>query len=77
MLEYDFTPIKEYREQFRITQAEAADRAGVAYQQWQRWESGESIPSAANLCKIANALNLCWDAMQLFFKFSDDAKQLF
>ena len=67
-MKFNFEAIKEFREAIGYTQAFAADRAGVAYQQWQRWEKGESTPSCENLCKIADALYLSIDSMVYFFK---------
>lgn len=67
-MKYRFEAIKEFREAIGYTQSFAADRAGIAYQQWQRWESGESIPSCENLCKIFDALYLPIDSMIFFFK---------
>ena len=32
---------------------EAAERAGVKYRQWQRWESGKTFPRSANLERVA------------------------
>jgi len=66
-MKYHFEAIKEFREAFGLTQAAAANRAGVAYQQWQRWESGEAVPSCDNFCLIFDALYLPVDAMERFF----------
>lgn len=38
-----------------LPQDQAAARAGVTARQWQRWESGESVPYARNLSAVADA----------------------
>lgn len=38
-----------------LPQDQAAARAGVTVRQWQRWESGESVPYARNLSEVADA----------------------
>lgn len=43
------------REGEPLPQDQAAQRAGITYRQWQRWEAGESVPFARNLAKIADA----------------------
>jgi transcriptional regulator with XRE-family HTH domain len=37
---------------------EAAARAGVKYRTWQRWESGESVPYAKSLAKVADTFDI-------------------
>lgn len=55
---YDYMTIKWIRTSKNLTQDYCAKRADVAYQQWQRWESGESTPSATALGDIALALDI-------------------
>lgn len=38
-----------------LPQDQAAQRAGVTARQWQRWESGASVPYARNLSAVADA----------------------
>lgn len=38
-----------------LPQDQAAQRAGVTARQWQRWESGVSVPYARNLSAVADA----------------------
>lgn len=38
-----------------LPQDQAAARAGVTVRQWQRWESGQSVPYARNLSEVADA----------------------
>lgn len=38
-----------------LPQDQAAQRAGVTVRQWQRWESGVSVPYARNLSAVADA----------------------
>lgn len=38
-----------------LPQDQAAARAGVTARQWQRWESGQSVPYARNLAEVADA----------------------
>jgi transcriptional regulator with XRE-family HTH domain len=38
-----------------LPQDQAAARAGVTARQWQRWESGASVPYARNLSAVADA----------------------
>ena len=46
-------PLKAWRVQNRVTQAEAAAMVGVGVQAMQRWESGASMPSPENMDQIA------------------------
>lgn len=50
-------PLKAWRIQNSITQTEAAARVGVGVQAMQRWESGASMPSPANMDAIAIMMN--------------------
>lgn len=42
------------REQHGLTQEQAAQKVGVTSRQWQRWESGDSVPYPRNLDQIAS-----------------------
>ena len=46
-------PLKAWREQTGTTQTNAAAMVGVGVQAMQRWESGASMPSDANMDEIA------------------------
>lgn len=69
MWNYKFNPakIKEIRELHSMTQAEAAERAGVNQQQWARWENGESSPTADSLCKIFYAVKVYYSDIPEYF----------
>jgi transcriptional regulator with XRE-family HTH domain len=41
-----------------LPQEEAASRAGVGYRQWQRWETGETMPHQSNLQQLARGLRI-------------------
>jgi len=55
---FDGKLLWEYRRSVELTQKQAAELAGVDYQQWQRWEYGDSCPSADNLMMIALVLDV-------------------
>jgi transcriptional regulator with XRE-family HTH domain len=46
------------RDQHGLTQEQAAQRVGVTSRQWQRWESGESMPYPRNLDQIASKFGI-------------------
>ena len=46
-------PLKAWRVKNKVTQTEAAAMVGVGVQAMQRWESGASMPSDANMDQIA------------------------
>ncbi|HIX14095.1 MAG TPA: helix-turn-helix domain-containing protein [Candidatus Anaerofilum faecale] len=54
------TRIKQARLSKGMTQAELANRLGVAYQNIGQWESGKRIPKMKNLVKISEALDVPW-----------------
>ncbi len=56
--EYIAERLAELREQHSLTQEQAAGRVGVTLRQWQRWESGESMPYPRNLDAIASNFGL-------------------
>lgn len=45
--------LTELREAHDLTQERAAAQVGVTVRQWQRWESGKSVPYARNISAIA------------------------
>lgn len=47
-----------YRYHHNLTQAELATLVGVKQPQIARWENGESLPSSANLARLAGKLRL-------------------
>lgn len=51
--------IKKYRAKANLTQEEAAEKAGLSLNYWQRLEmvSQEGLPSIPTLAKIAKVLN--------------------
>ena len=55
---FDHSLIKGFRLAADKTQQNCADYCGIAYQQWQRWESGQTIPSADVLGTIADCLDI-------------------
>jgi transcriptional regulator with XRE-family HTH domain len=44
-----------------LSQEDAAHRAGITTRQWQRWESGESMPYSRNLGKVAENFGVTVD----------------
>ena len=50
------TLFRAAREHAGITQETLADKIGVPARSVQRWESGDYLPSARNLCRLADAL---------------------
>jgi transcriptional regulator with XRE-family HTH domain len=55
--------IKSNREQAGLSQCDLAKRLGVSQQSVAKWETGESLPRALLIPKIANALNCSIDAL--------------
>ena len=49
-------PLKAWREKTGTTQTNAAAMVGVGVQAMQRWESGASMPSDANMDEIAQLM---------------------
>jgi transcriptional regulator with XRE-family HTH domain len=57
--------IKKARESLRLTQVEAAEKAGVSEIAWQNWEAGRRKPSPKNQKKIAAVLGVdLWELYQ-------------
>lgn len=52
--------IKEARLAANMTQADLAERLGVAYQNIGQWESGKRNPKSDTIFKIAEALGVSW-----------------
>lgn len=50
--------LEHLRERHGLTQEQAAARVGITHRQWQRWESGESMPYPRNLDAIASAFGI-------------------
>lgn len=56
-------PIRSYREQAGLSQADLGERLGVTRQTIAAWENGEREPSVAQLLQIARALALSADLL--------------
>lgn len=50
--------LTEIREAHDLTQERAAAKVGVTVRQWQRWESGASVPYARNISAIAECFDI-------------------
>lgn len=50
--------LTELREAHDLTQERAAAKVGVTVRQWQRWESGASVPYARNISAIAGRFGI-------------------
>lgn len=50
--------LSELRERAGLSQEDAARKVGVTHRQWQRWESGQSMPYPRNLDKVASAFGI-------------------
>ena len=48
--------IREYRKRTNLTQAQAAERLGCNVRLYQKYESGEVIPSAVSAIRLAKLL---------------------
>ena len=55
--------IKTARLQARLTQADVAGACNTDTRAYQRWEAGDTEPSASNLLLIANALGVATDEL--------------
>lgn len=53
--------IAAHRAQRGWTQEDAAQRVGVTYRAYQRWENGDSMPYARNLHRLADAFGVSPD----------------
>lgn len=61
--------LTELREEHGLSQERAAGRVGVTVRQWQRWESGNSVPYPRNFDAIAEAFGI---SVAEFFDGSHD-----
>ena len=52
--------LKRFRDEFNITQQQAADNAHILKQVYQRYEYGRD-PAVSVLCKLADAYNVSLD----------------
>lgn len=50
--------LAQLREHSGLTQEQAAQKVGITHRQWQRWESGESVPYPRNLEVIASRFGI-------------------
>jgi transcriptional regulator with XRE-family HTH domain len=48
----------ELRERHGLSQEDAAHKVGITTRQWQRWETGESMPYPRNLDAVASAFGI-------------------
>ena len=53
--------LKRFRKEFKITQKQAAQAAGVHERVYQSYEYGKVTPSVANMVKLAEAFNTSVD----------------
>lgn len=49
--------LKEKRKVLNLTQKQVADKLGISWQSYQRYEKNEVAPTVYNALKIARALN--------------------
>lgn len=55
--------LKELRKALGLTQKEVAQKAGIMWQVYQKYELKDTIPSAVTACKIAAALQTTVEAI--------------
>lgn len=55
--------IKEMREATGLKVKDVAQKVGVPYETYRKWEKGDSNPDWENLCLIADALHCSVDAL--------------
>lgn len=48
----------DLRERHGLSQEHAAQRVGITHRQWQRWETGASMPYPRNLDAVASAFGI-------------------
>ena len=53
--------LKRFREEFGVTQRNAAAAVGIMTEAYQKYEYGKHIPSATVLAKLADAYNVSLD----------------
>lgn len=59
----------ELRERHGLSQEDAAHKVGITTRQWQRWETGESMPYPRNLDAVASRFGI---SVAEFFDPPDD-----
>jgi len=50
--------LRELRERQGLSQEDAARRVGITHRQWQRWESGDSMPYPRSLDMVASSFGI-------------------
>ena len=53
--------LKEFREASELKIAQVAERAGVPYETYRKWEKGDSNPNWEQLCRVADVLHCSLD----------------
>lgn len=53
--------LKEFREASGLKIAQVAERAGVPYETYRKWEKGDSKPNWEQLCRVADVLHCSLD----------------
>ena len=53
--------LKEFRETSGLKIAQVAERAGVPYETYRKWEKGDSNPNWEQLCRVADVLHCSLD----------------
>jgi transcriptional regulator with XRE-family HTH domain len=53
--------LREFREAIGMNIAQVAERAGVPYETYRKWEKGDSNPNWEQLCGVADVLHCSLD----------------
>lgn len=53
--------LKRFRKDFKLTQAQVADKLGMLQQSYYKYESGKNMPSAEFVLNLANAYGVSTD----------------
>ena len=53
--------LKEFREASGLKVAQVAERVGVPYETYRKWEKGDSKPNWEQLCRVADVLHCSLD----------------
>jgi transcriptional regulator with XRE-family HTH domain len=53
--------LKEFREASGLKIAQVAERTGVPYETYRKWEKGDSNPNWKQLCRVADVLHCSLD----------------
>ncbi|MDD6566968.1 MAG: helix-turn-helix transcriptional regulator [Parafannyhessea umbonata] len=53
--------LREFRETSDLKVAQVAERVGVPYETYRKWEKGDSNPNWEQLCKVADVLHCSLD----------------